>query len=560
MKRILTLLLLIIGIQAQAQYTSTLPAGYTPFATQMYFKIVSGDTTFVEGASGKGFHVLVANQALRDSLATYVKKDFSNVASGTILKAKVDTSATGLQTVSNLFPKGDTRYLRGVSLFATSPIFYNSTTRVISSQAASGTLEGYVTTGAQTIAGLKTFSGNMLIGSATPIANNGVGSMSPLEVSGTSDGIGIAVATSNTAYNAENYFAGFLRGGGSTSIKAGVYTVIKGFDPNGNNTSFGLDIHATKVTAGVSADKFGFVYYADKGFNIFPASRDTLLDPGRNVLKVSGAVVINHKGTGTAGTDSLIVSGPDSRLKVISPAYYATSLSPTFTGTVTLPNTVVSGSFSAGTIATNSIQANVNNSFDIGTNGGNIFRKLYVTDANINSLTASSSVATDASKNLISVANTGTGNNVLATSPTLVTPVIGAATGTTLVLSGAITSSNLASGPYTPTGTAVANVTSSVMRNCTYTRVGSVVHVQGTVTITPTTGGVDTQFGVSLPPGLASNFTNSTQLNGTAISNSSGSHYVCYADTVNDRMEIYGVPSVGATAVTLYLSFSYQVL
>jgi len=43
----------------------------------------------------------------------------------------------------------------------------------------------------------------------------------------------------------------------------------------------------------------------------------------------------------------------------------------------------------------------------------------------LSSLTASSAVATDASKNLVSVTNTGTGNNVLATSPTLVTPALG---------------------------------------------------------------------------------------------------------------------------------------
>jgi hypothetical protein len=40
------------------------------------------------------------------------------------------------------------------------------------------------------------------------------------------------------------------------------------------------------------------------------------------------------------------------------------------------------------------------------------------------SLTASSAVATDASKGLVSVTNTGTGNNVLATSPTIATPTI----------------------------------------------------------------------------------------------------------------------------------------
>ena len=86
--------------------------------------------------------------------------------------------------------------------------------------------------------------------------------------------------------------------------------------------------------------------------------------------------------------------------------------------------------------------------------GVGIAKKLYVgTDANIagtltvtgvatySNLTASSAVATDASKNLVSVANTGTGSNVLATSPTidsatltapaLGTPISGVATNLT---------------------------------------------------------------------------------------------------------------------------------
>ena len=53
------------------------------------------------------------------------------------------------------------------------------------------------------------------------------------------------------------------------------------------------------------------------------------------------------------------------------------------------------------------------------------------------------------------LANTGTGNNVLATSPTLVTPVLGAASGTSLDLTGAITAKTpSATGPgLTITGT-----------------------------------------------------------------------------------------------------------
>jgi hypothetical protein len=55
-----------------------------------------------------------------------------------------------------------------------------------------------------------------------------------------------------------------------------------------------------------------------------------------------------------------------------------------------------------------------------------------VSGVNVSGLTASNAVATDASKNLVSVANTGTGDNVLATSPTLVTPVLGTPTSGTL--------------------------------------------------------------------------------------------------------------------------------
>lgn len=50
----------------------------------------------------------------------------------------------------------------------------------------------------------------------------------------------------------------------------------------------------------------------------------------------------------------------------------------------------------------------------------------------LSGLTASTALALDASKNVVSVTNTGTGNNVLATSPALTTPNIGVATATSL--------------------------------------------------------------------------------------------------------------------------------
>jgi hypothetical protein len=62
-------------------------------------------------------------------------------------------------------------------------------------------------------------------------------------------------------------------------------------------------------------------------------------------------------------------------------------------------------------------------------------------------------VATDASKALVSVTNTGTGNNVLATSPTLVTPVLGAASATSItVAAGAVGTPSITTTGDTNTG------------------------------------------------------------------------------------------------------------
>jgi len=86
-------------------------------------------------------------------------------------------------------------------------------------------------------------------------------------------------------------------------------------------------------------------------------------------------------------------------------------------------------------------------------------------------LTASSAVATDASKNLVSVTNTGTGNNVLATSPTLVTPALGTPA------SGVVT--NL-------TGTASININGTV--GATTPATGSFTSLAYSTTLTGGTG------------------------------------------------------------------------
>ena len=99
------------------------------------------------------------------------------------------------------------------------------------------------------------------------------------------------------------------------------------------------------------------------------------------------------------------------------------------------------------------------------------------------SLTASSAVATDASKALVSVTNTGTGNNVLATSPTLVTPILGTPqsgtvtnlTGTASInINGTVGATTANTGAFT---TVLVNTTSNISAGAKIFAVGSGVGI-----------------------------------------------------------------------------------
>jgi hypothetical protein len=106
------------------------------------------------------------------------------------------------------------------------------------------------------------------------------------------------------------------------------------------------------------------------------------------------------------------------------------------------------------------------------------------------SLTASSAVATDASKGLVSVTNTGTGNNVLATSPTLVTPALGTPasgvmTNVTAIPAAQITGSQAIPKSTLPTGS-VLQVVEGLTQSETFTNSTSYVATNLTASITPT--------------------------------------------------------------------------
>lgn len=96
----------------------------------------------------------------------------------------------------------------------------------------------------------------------------------------------------------------------------------------------------------------------------------------------------------------------------------------------------------------------------------------------LSGLTASTALALDASKNIVSVTNTGTGSNVLATSPSLVTPALGAATATSLASSGEISTTNVGAAVTSFSAQCSAGDQSATSLKLTSSRTDVFYHIQ----------------------------------------------------------------------------------
>lgn len=160
----------------------------------------------------------------------------------------------------------------------------------------------------------------------------------------------------------------------------------------------------------------------------------------------------------------------------------------------------------------------------------------------LSALTASQAVATDSNKNLVSVANTGTGNNVLATSPTITTPaIVGLTTGSTPSSGnvGEVLTSSVASGSAVSLTTAtVTDITSLaytagnwlVICNPTFSGTGiTATELQsfvGTASGNSTTGQTtaNTSYGTPFAVGVTAQDT--TPIHFTYSSSSSGTLYL----------------------------------
>jgi hypothetical protein len=193
----------------------------------------------------------------------------------------------------------------------------------------------------------------------------------------------------------------------------------------------------------------------------------------------------------------------------------------------------------------------------------------------LSGLTASTALALNASKEIVSVTNTGTGNNVLATAPTLVGDV-SLSTGNLVIgtdgkgidfsaTPGTGTSELLddyEEGDWTPTFTRETPPTftyGTVVGK--YTKIGDTVAVQGTMFFTVTSAGGGLCFISGLP--FAGNSTSGYSATGS----------VSYADCLSGADSVYigasgttmvitlngNFPSTGFATGRLYFSLTYKV-
>lgn len=112
-------------------------------------------------------------------------------------------------------------------------------------------------------------------------------------------------------------------------------------------------------------------------------------------------------------------------------------------------------------------------------------------------------------------------------------------------------------GTYTPTLTNVTNVSASTAYACQYIRVGNAVIVSGMVDLTPTTGGLNTELGISLP--FASALANNEQCGGSGASESNTENAAIFADPANDRARIQYAPAANGSRI-IHFQFTYQIL
>lgn len=299
-KILLSILLSGIWFLSTAQTTLTLPSGYTPFATQLYYKIAGGDTTIISGATNKGFHVLQTTQALRDSLANYYTKVAADARFASLSGSYVNPSwitslpqskITGLQdTLSNTF---------------------------IRNQVASNQTGGF------RVSGNGMIGGNIYIGGS--VSNSFTGS-SWFEYAAPDTRLLNLVNTGKIVFRDNANVADLL------TVTDGGQLALPEFYPSNGIMKFSNN-NGTVAYAIAETD-----YVTPSGSITGNAGTATSLQTPRTIAGVS------FNGTSNISLSNSTITNDAGYITSTSLSPYAPLLSPVFTGTVTIPSPFTLGS------------------------------------------------------------------------------------------------------------------------------------------------------------------------------------------------------------------------
>lgn len=194
------------------------------------------------------------------------------------------------------------------------------------------------------------------------------------------------------------------------------------------------------------------------------------------------------------------------------------------------------------------------------------FDKMPVLAGNGSEIIAVNSGATA----LEAIATTGTGSGVRATSPTLVTPVLGVATATSIngvVITGTGTiasGAGIAPGTYTPSFVSTFNFATMTAQGAwNYLRVANFVMVTGVFTATFTTDNALSRCAISLPVATTADSVSSisgvASYNAGAAEFASGVIFCVGAGDTTAVLDIYRQTDGGGASTQIGVCFSYRI-
>jgi len=315
---------------------------------------------------------------------------------------------------------------------------------------------------------------------------------------------------------------------GTSAGTWGAYSFIPAYVNWGTNT---LNLATTVISGGTWQGGTIGTAYGGTGLTTFAAANNAIYSTSASAL-VAGTLPVLAGGTGVTtktGTGSVVLSTNPTITggATIQTTTQAINIGTTqSTGAITIGGSsatgaiIIGGSSGSqfiymGQTATSNIQIGYEGDFEApqsstttingavtlgGAIDGNVTidGDLYCTrSANFNLLTASRAVFTDASKNLVSVATTGTGNVVLATSPTFTTSINGGATFGAFASSTALTIGHTGTGAASTTNISTAALTGAFAKAINIGTGGTTGSTTG-VNINTSVGGTTTVRGAFL--------------------------------------------------------------